>query len=508
MPSPLPGQEAVDLGNGLASTTYDDGSVEYWRIDTGELVQRFGPPSGRPFVGPDVVDFSGAIPSFLYDPSTGFVQPGVLPDLSPAQQATALGQNPRLPQGPPGAFNPLPGAVNPLLQGGQPQGSRSSAVTPPPGGATNGWVYDLVLENNRWVPVRRHPRLGIGNQPIPSGDTSPEATFARSQADAPQQFGSAFATTGPAFFLRAGAPNQPDAVAQAFLRSDTPASISTGIENYSDQAKRGLLAGLQSGDIRVGSQQGTQIAQQLAQQLGVALPPAALTPQGGPGGAPGQVGAGFGAGEFVNLEAQRVANEAATVAYQRAFTEWQQRHGDAELAQRAAEAAALDAFRNAELAFRQSAQQQTFQLGQQQNAIATGQLLGSLRGPANAFQYANVLSGLNQAGQSNVLDALRGLTTPPAFQAPQGLTEAATLDTLVRDLRNAGATQAQAQQFAAGLPAPNQLVSTNFLQLPESTQQLILAGFESQGFDPGDVLNTIRATLPQFRAPAAGALAA
>jgi hypothetical protein len=43
MANPLPGKAAVDLGNGMAGTFYDDGTVSIWNINTGQLVANVRP---------------------------------------------------------------------------------------------------------------------------------------------------------------------------------------------------------------------------------------------------------------------------------------------------------------------------------------------------------------------------------------------------------------------------------------------------------------------------------
>src|SRR5207247_2104633 len=61
-----------------------------------------------------------------------------------------------------------------------------------------------------------------------------------------------------------------------------------------------------------------------------------------------------------------------------------------------------------------------------------------------------------------------------------------------------GGTPSRSQQnsdflsnTSSGLPAPNQTVYRNWVRLPQSTRDLALSGWESQGYDRGDVQNTI-----------------
>ncbi len=88
-----------------------------------------------------------------------------------------------------------------------------------------------------------------------------------------------------------------------------------------------------------------------------------------------------------------------------------------------------------------------------QEALGVGQLIASLRGPRNAFQQQAVMHGLNELGVSRALDALAGKYTLPAFQAPQAAPQAATLQTLVEDLRATGTPgQSAIDQFLQSLP--------------------------------------------------------
>ena len=197
---------------------------------------------------------------------------------------------------------------------------------------------------------------------------------------------------------------------------------------------------------------------------------------------------------------------AAQVAYQRTYHQWLATNGDQQLALAQAKQAADEAYRTASLAFQKEQQQQNV-------GIQASQLMASLRGPANAFAAANALYGLNRTtGVPNAVAALAGEYNVPAFQAPQSLPQAASLQTLSQQLGAAGTgaggdMTTQAQQFAAALPTPNKVVGRQFAGLSPDTQQLVLSGYESLGFSPEDTLATIKAGLPQFHAPKFGAVA-
>lgn len=297
-----------------------------------------------------------------------------------------------------------------------------------------------------------------------------------------------------------------DYIATLFLRSDTPTGIGTPAWSAPPQMWAGLAEEIRNGRIVVNN----PAAWQMLQEKGFTpntIGGAALTASNpGAGASPAGAGTGFAEGSFQNPDVMNAITAAAQVAYQRTYAEWQAKHGDATLAQQAAEAAALDAYRTADLAFRQEQQQQNV-------GIQASQLMANLRGPANAFAAANALYGLNKTtGVPNAVAALAGEYNVPSFQAPQSLPQAASLQTLAQQLGAAGTGSgndmtSQAQQFASALPTPNKVVGRQFAGLSPDTQQLVLAGYESLGYSPTDTLETIKAGLPQFQAPKFGAVA-
>lgn len=68
-----------------------------------------------------------------------------------------------------------------------------------------------------------------------------------------------------------------------------------------------------------------------------------------------------------------------------------------------------------------------------------------------------------------------------------------------------GATTAD---YVNGLPAPNKINSTNWMQLDPDTQQFLLGAYRQAGYSDNDVQNSIKQTLPKFTAPMAGSIAA
>lgn len=198
------------------------------------------------------------------------------------------------------------------------------------------------------------------------------------------------------------------------------------------------------------------------------------------------------------------------------------------------------------------------------NALAALQLAASQRGPRNAFVQQAVMSGLNTAGLSRGVDAIVGGAGLPSFQAPQAIPQAASLGALAQDLQRAGqpvsvqlpapapvaapsgmapaarvgisdpgfspggaraavpaSTNPAAyatpsgvpptggtafaitdqNAYANALPAPNKIVSRNWLTLPRDTQDFLKGAYESMGWSANDLEDSIARTLPQFRAP-------
>lgn len=296
-----------------------------------------------------------------------------------------------------------------------------------------------------------------------------------------------------------------DNIPTLFGRADTPSGIGTPAQNAPDVYYQILYDAIRNGVVRV-NPLGWQFLQQTRGVTPNQIGGAALSASNaGAGASPAGAGTGFAEGSFQNPDVMNAITNAAQVAYQRTYAEWQARNGDEQLSLAKAQQAAQEAQFNATLAFQQQTQQQN-------TGIQAAQLMANLRGPANAFAAANALYGLNRTtGVPNAVAALSGAYNAPAFQAPQALPQAASLQTLAQQLGAAGTGSGadmttQAQQFAAALPTPNKVVGRQFAGLSPDTQQLVLAGYESLGFSPTDTLETIRAGLPSFKAPAFGAV--
>jgi hypothetical protein len=77
-------------------------------------------------------------------------------------------------------------------------------------------------------------------------------------------------------------------------------------------------------------------------------------------------------------------------------------------------------------------------------------LLANMRGPRNAFQQQNVMSGLNELGLSKAVDAVAGRFSMPSFQANQAAPQRVSFQTMADDLRYASGQRAYNQPQQGG----------------------------------------------------------
>lgn len=187
---------------------------------------------------------------------------------------------------------------------------------------------------------------------------------------------------------------------------------------------------------------------------------------------------------------------------------------------------------------------------QQQGGLGVLNLIGSLSGPENAFQQQAVLNGLDSTGLSKAVGAIQGKYGLPTFQAPQANPQAATIQGLMNQVSagtnmpgfagsggsskpvySSGALQAVQNPdgtysvptnatgapstvdggtaaYLNALPAPNKINAPNFLKLDPDTQKFLLSAYGAAGYSPTSIGNSLKATLPSFKAPAAGSIAA
>ncbi len=136
-------------------------------------------------------------------------------------------------------------------------------------------------------------------------------------------------------------------------------------------------------------------------------------------------------------------------------------------------------------------------------------LAAGLRGPANYAQYLKVLGQVPE-GMRDVVNAAAGRFQIPSTSGVTGApTQAADVQSLLKDVTSGAAGQQQAwtQALSGGLPAPNQINTLNWSRMLPSAQQMLLGAYESQGFDPNDVQKMIQQASPASMAgPTSGAL--
>lgn len=255
-----------------------------------------------------------------------------------------------------------------------------------------------------------------------------------------------------------------------------------------------VLPNTQSGGIQYIDATSLQDAEQKAQSGGTWSPAAGTYGANSSSGGSGS-GSGDGSSEYyttgqhyASQDANEAARDAATKAYQQSLA---QNNSDTLAFEKAKEAAA-----------------EAYQ--QQQLGLGALQLSGSLTGPRNAFAQQQVNYGLNAQGFSPLAGALAGQYSLPTFQAPQGTPQAASLSTLAQDIsQGTGFTstpggavnQGSAQAFLNGLPAPHQIVASQWNALPQDTQSFLLSAYGAKGFSANDVQDAIKSNLPTFKAP-------
>lgn len=447
----------------------------------------------------------------------GFTAPGAAP-----QQAVANAQLGGQPFGQLGA--PAAAAARPVGNGSLDFGRSSLNIRPeytpylgnqellpgyiPGSGTYNQFRLDQPGLIGTFNGTPYNARYGLGGTGDPTTGREPQ-TEARwlgtgGGAAAGAAAGGGSDPTKEAFQWEGNLTGKYDIIPTLFGRSDTPSGIGTPTQNAPQVAYDILYDAIRNGVVRP-TAFGWQFLQQTKGVTPNQIGGAALSASNaGAGASQAGAGTGFAEGSFQNPDVMNAITNAAQVAYQRTYAEWQARNGDEQLSLAKAQQAAQEAQFNATLAFQQQTQQQN-------TGIQAAQLMASLRGPANQFAAANAMYGLNRAGVSNAVSALSGEYAAPSFQAPQALPQAATLQNLAQQLGaagtgSAGDVYAQAQAFKAGLPAPGKIVGRQFAALSPATQQLTVAGYEDMGYNADDVLNTIRAGLPQFSAPTFGSV--
>jgi hypothetical protein len=514
MANPLPGQEAIDNGNGTATTRYDDGSSVTWRIDTGAFV------SSAPRPGTGLVGTVGPPQPSTWG-AAGDGRGAGWGSIGAGTQWTAPGW------GVPG-FGQAPLAIRPEYQ----QYLQTAPGYIPGSGTYNQFrLGDQGLLTNI-LGKTVNARYGQGGTGDPTTGREPQT---------PQEW-----LAGPRAFgwdFNMGQTPQTqgmDYIANLFGRPDAGSSgISTAAWSAPQEYWAGLADAVQKGLVK-------------ASPFGLKALAAKgfnVTPPGGAVdlGASGRAGGGgtTGTGGAVSPQDQALqdylasvqANAQAMQAAQLAYQDWVMRTGDDKLAFEKAQQEYENKYNEQLFAYQKQKDQWTLQqsagyfdvdgqrtqtlAGIAQEAGLTGMYQGKptfqreqyesgvmenllglqagLRGPENYAQYLKVLGSTPQ-GMRDVVNAAAGRFQMPSTSGvtPGQTTTPADLQSLLRDVTSGGAN-AQAdwsQALSGGLPNPNQLNLKNWSTMLPTQQKMLMSAYEGQGWDPADVQKMIQQSSP------------
>lgn len=242
-----------------------------------------------------------------------------------------------------------------------------------------------------------------------------------------------------------------------------------------------------------------------AQVFGGAHPPNTViypSPGSGGGGGGGSSSGGGSSGQGYNHEAAElaaeVADNAATQAYNRAKLNLE---SEAEARAKAAQAW-KETMERASLTGTFDGSP-TFAREQHQDNTAQAylQLLASLRGPANAFQYARTLAG-TPGGLRDIVNAAAGRLNLAGYGGANTAqpTQRATLGGLLGDLNAAPGIPDYGE-----LPLANQINAAAYNRMLPTQKDLLWGAYEFEGKDPLDVRAEFFNSLPKYGGPAVGA---
>jgi len=239
--------------------------------------------------------------------------------------------------------------------------------------------------------------------------------------------------------------------------------------------------------------------------------------------------------EFFNQQAEALKNQAAVEAAKIAYSYWHDNQVTIpglqldrdKFAFSKAVQAADEAYRQADLDLRKIAElhgheietgkldlaklaeKHQNELGIANLGLDVMKLVASLQ--ADPFRQQQVINGLNDRGYSKAVDAARGLSEQPAFQAPNGsAADTRTLEYLGGRLGSGSSAtdlirqnQAAFDANMAGMPqSGTEVVARSFNKMDTPTKQFILSGISANSGLSMDTENErIQATLPKFRAP-------
>lgn len=212
------------------------------------------------------------------------------------------------------------------------------------------------------------------------------------------------------------------------------------------------------------------------------------------------------------LEIPEMQNKTALELDKLAFDKVKQQYLEQYQASQAAEAKrqfdVLDTSRVAQLTGQYGGQDTMAMQAQKQNqTMQYLQMLGSLRGPADIFQYMKVLNG-TPGGMRDVVNAAAGQYAMPSFgggatvgggQVGGG---SADINSLLGQMNTPGYGQAETSNL--NLPPPNQINALSLQRMTPTQQQTLLAAYESAGYRPEDVMAIFRNSLPSYGASGGG----
>lgn len=538
----LKGRGAVDLGNGLAGTFYDDGTVQIWNIGTGQLVTTVQPGDYSADLGTGQAATMGTNGQFSIYNIANQPNQGGFPD---------YGLNLASPVG--GGGGGLVGTVGgggggtsltqryPWLANALPQ--NLSVLTNPTqqAAAAPGYIQGSSTYNQ--YPLSQGGLFGnvagvMSNLRYGQGGTGDPTTGREPQT--PQEW-----LNGPRAFGWTGNFGQPggpgaqgqDYIANLFGRPDAGSSgIATAAWSAPDQYWAELAQLVQSGQVQA-SAFGLKA---LAAKGHPVNPPGGPVDLGASGRTAGGTAGGGANGSDSALQdyyATITANAQAMQAAQLAYQDWYMRTQDDE-----------QAFQHAQQTYENTWQESMFEYKKQQdqwnlqqsagyfdvNGVRTPTLAGiaqdasltglyngkptfqreqyetgemnnllslqaGLRGPENYAQYLKVLGSTPQ-GMRDVVNAAAGRFQMPSTSGvtPGQQTRPADVQSLLNDVTSGGAA-AQADWSSAlsgGLPNPNQINLQNWSKMMPTQQKLLLSAYEGQGWDTNDVLKQIQQASP------------
>src|SRR5215467_2843299 len=132
----------------------------------------------------------------------------------------------------------------------------------------------------------------------------------------------------------------------------------------------------------------------------------------------------------------------------------------------------------------------------QESALKYLQLLSTLRGPGDVFQYMKVLNG-TPGGIRDIVNAAAGAYKMPMTGggAQVNYQNPSDISTLLSQMNNPNFGQ-EGQNM--NLPPPNQLNALAVQRMSPSQLQMLMGAYEQAGYNPQDVMAIFKNSLPQY----------